>query len=143
MVDYRQRGWRPCDFVSQPAPDFFPFQSPKNYLTKHKELLLSPLDRRLGLFLDLGLYFIWSLLLSSPILSFCSILLLNPSIHMQSSSAFSRSQRPYPGGDPGQPNPTGSASGSVDSAMASQSSTPRPSSSSRSQSSRGPVVVRL
>ena len=68
-------------------------------------------------------------------------------IHMQPSTpSFSRPQRPYPAGESGQPNPMGSGGGgaAADSAMASQASVPRPSSSStRSQPSRSVVVSRV
>lgn len=62
-------------------------------------------------------------------------------VHMQSTPNFPRPQRPYPAGESGQASPMGSGSGGADSAMASQASTPRPSSSStRSQPSRNVVV---
>lgn len=64
-----------------------------------------------------------------------------PDLYMQPASNSSRSQRPYPGGDPGS-HFSASSAGSVDSTMTSQSSAPRSSSSSssRSQPSRSVVV---
>ena len=78
---------------------------------------------------------------SNPLFLILASTYPGPDLYMQPASNSSRSQRPYPGGDPGSHFSVSSA-GSVDSTMTSQSSAPRSSSSSssRSQPSRSVVV---
>ena len=77
---------------------------------------------------------------SNPLFLILASTYPGPDLYMQPASNSSRSQRPYPGGDPGS-HFSASSAGSVDSTMTSQSA-PRSSSSSssRSQPSRSIVV---